>query len=286
MNEVFLDTETTGLSFKDGHKIVEIACVETKDLIATGNVFHRLINPQRNVPEDAFRIHGFSEKFLSSKETFDKIVYLMAIIAGCLCIIFAVNQKSPVTSYRNLTILIAPTAYVFAIILSNLEHIHKKTNPYSLIKLVPLVALSIFAAVSLKVSSLNISHKAYSIYDYKLLAEAVEKSGICNQGCYTTDYNPNGNQWVSQKYNYYFSNLRLTYLDPDDLSKSNKMLTSNPKRLPIIGSMQAPGKISAIKARFCYQSSEAFSIVLNESIDEKRVARKILPFALESTNKC
>ena len=44
MNEVFLDTETTGLSFRDGHKIVEIACVETKDLIPTGNVFHRLIN--------------------------------------------------------------------------------------------------------------------------------------------------------------------------------------------------------------------------------------------------
>ena len=73
MNEVFLDTETTGLSFKDGHKIVEIACIETKDLIATGNIFHRLINPQRNVPDEAFRIHGFSEKFLSNKETFDKI---------------------------------------------------------------------------------------------------------------------------------------------------------------------------------------------------------------------
>ena len=73
MNEVFLDTETTGLSFKDGHKIVEIACIETKDLIATGNVFHRLINPERNIPEDAFKIHGFSEKFLSTKEKFDKI---------------------------------------------------------------------------------------------------------------------------------------------------------------------------------------------------------------------
>ena len=73
MNEIFLDTETTGLSFKDGHKIVEIACVETKDLIATGNIFHRLINPQRNIPEEAFKIHGFSEKFLSGKETFDKI---------------------------------------------------------------------------------------------------------------------------------------------------------------------------------------------------------------------
>jgi len=45
MNEVFLDTETTGLSFRDGHKIVEIACIETKDLMATGNVFHKLINP-------------------------------------------------------------------------------------------------------------------------------------------------------------------------------------------------------------------------------------------------
>ncbi len=73
MKEVFLDTETTGLSFKEGHKIVEIACVETKDLIATGRVFHKLINPKRDVPEQAFKIHGFSEKFLKDKETFDVI---------------------------------------------------------------------------------------------------------------------------------------------------------------------------------------------------------------------
>ena len=73
MNEIFLDTETTGLSFKDGHRIVEIACIETKELIPTGNVFHRLINPCRSVPDEAFKIHGFSEEFLSDKETFDKI---------------------------------------------------------------------------------------------------------------------------------------------------------------------------------------------------------------------
>ena len=73
MNEVFLDTETTGLSFKDGHKIVEIACIETKDLIATGKVFHELINPERDVPEEAFRIHGFSQKFLSNKKNFVQI---------------------------------------------------------------------------------------------------------------------------------------------------------------------------------------------------------------------
>ena len=73
MNDIFLDTETTGLSFKDGHRIVEIACIETKDLISTGNIFHRLINPERNIPEEAFKIHGFSEKFLSTKEKFDRI---------------------------------------------------------------------------------------------------------------------------------------------------------------------------------------------------------------------
>ncbi len=73
MNEVFLDTETTGLSFKEGHKVVEIACIETKDLIPTGKVFHKLINPKRSIPNEAFKVHGFSEEFLKDKDTFDII---------------------------------------------------------------------------------------------------------------------------------------------------------------------------------------------------------------------
>ena len=73
MYEVFLDTETTGLSFRDGHKIVEIACIETKDLIPTGNIFHKLINPKRNIPDAAFKVHGFSEEFLKDKETFNEV---------------------------------------------------------------------------------------------------------------------------------------------------------------------------------------------------------------------
>jgi len=73
MNEVFLDTETTGLSFKDGHKIVEIACLETKELIPTSKKFHKLINPQRKVSEDAFKVHGYSTEMLSNKENFSLI---------------------------------------------------------------------------------------------------------------------------------------------------------------------------------------------------------------------
>ena len=73
MSEIFLDTETTGLSFKEGHKIVEIACIETKDLVTTGRVFHKFINPERDVPDEAFKIHGFSRKFLGDKEPFPEV---------------------------------------------------------------------------------------------------------------------------------------------------------------------------------------------------------------------
>ena len=74
MYEVFLDTETTGLSYKEGHKIVEVACIETKDLISTGKVFHKLINPKRKVSQEAINVHGFTEDFLKDKQTFNEIV--------------------------------------------------------------------------------------------------------------------------------------------------------------------------------------------------------------------
>tara|TARA_B100002052_G_C15849227_1_gene584141 strand:+ start:175 stop:849 length:675 start_codon:yes stop_codon:yes gene_type:complete len=73
MNEIFLDTETTGLSFKDGDRIVEIACLETKDLIPTKKIFHKLINPEKKVSQEAFKIHGFSDEFLKDKEKFENI---------------------------------------------------------------------------------------------------------------------------------------------------------------------------------------------------------------------
>ncbi len=73
MKEIFLDTETTGLSVNDRHRIVEIACIETDDLTTTKKIFHKIINPQRDVPEAAFKIHGFSTEFLKNKETFDKV---------------------------------------------------------------------------------------------------------------------------------------------------------------------------------------------------------------------
>ena len=74
MNEIFLDTETTGLSPREGHKIVEIACVETKDLMPTSKIFHKRINPQRDVPEDAVKIHGFTSEILHKEKTFEQIV--------------------------------------------------------------------------------------------------------------------------------------------------------------------------------------------------------------------
>ena len=73
MLEVILDTETTGLSTAEKHKVVEIGCVELSNQISTNKIFHAYINPQRPVSEEAYKIHGYSNKFLSSKKTFSEI---------------------------------------------------------------------------------------------------------------------------------------------------------------------------------------------------------------------
>lgn len=74
MREIVLDTETTGLDPKQGHRIVEIGCVETLHHIPTGNSFHAYINPERDMPEEAFNVHGLSEDFLSDKPVFAEVV--------------------------------------------------------------------------------------------------------------------------------------------------------------------------------------------------------------------
>ena len=74
MKEIVLDTETTGLSVKDGHRIVEIGCIELENLIPTKNNFHQYLNPERKVSEKAFKVHGYSDEFLSKKKKFVDIV--------------------------------------------------------------------------------------------------------------------------------------------------------------------------------------------------------------------
>jgi DNA polymerase-3 subunit epsilon len=74
MREICLDIETTGLDPRDGHKIIEIACIEMVNKVRTGKFFHSYINPRRDVPPEAFKIHGISTLFLQDKPIFDHIV--------------------------------------------------------------------------------------------------------------------------------------------------------------------------------------------------------------------
>ena len=74
MKELVIDKETTGLSVRDGHRIVEIGCVELDNLVPTKNIFHVYLNPERKVSEKAFEVHGYSDEFLSSKQKFVEIV--------------------------------------------------------------------------------------------------------------------------------------------------------------------------------------------------------------------
>ena len=73
MKEIVLDTETTGLSVRDGHRIVEIGCIELDNLIPTKNIFHFYLNPERKVSDKAFEVHGYSDEFLSTKQKFVEI---------------------------------------------------------------------------------------------------------------------------------------------------------------------------------------------------------------------
>ena len=73
MKEIILDTETTGLSVKDGHRIVEIGCIELNDLVPTKNRFHCYLNPERKVSEKALEVHGYTDEFLSDKKKFSEV---------------------------------------------------------------------------------------------------------------------------------------------------------------------------------------------------------------------
>ena len=74
MKEIVLDTETTGLSVKEGHRIVEIGCIELDDLIPTKNIFHCYLNPERKVSAKAQEVHGYSDDFLSNQDKFKDVV--------------------------------------------------------------------------------------------------------------------------------------------------------------------------------------------------------------------
>ena len=73
MKEVVLDTETTGISVREGHRIVEIGCIELENLVPTKNKFHCYLNPERKVSEKALKVHGYTDEFLATKEKFKDV---------------------------------------------------------------------------------------------------------------------------------------------------------------------------------------------------------------------
>ena len=87
MKEIVLETETTGLSIKDGHRIVEIGCIELENLIPTKNKFHCYLNPERKVSSKAFEVHGYSDEFLIKQKKFQEI--------GDVFLEFIILTKSP-----------------------------------------------------------------------------------------------------------------------------------------------------------------------------------------------
>ena len=220
MNEIFLDTETTGLSTNDGDRILEIACIETKDLIPTKKIFHKLINPERKVSQEAFKVHGFSNDFLQDKQKFKDIAEeLLEFIDG-----------------KKLIIHNAP--FDIGFLNSELKKINKKVLDIKKVDDTLSLARSKFPASSNSLDNLckrfniDISRrtKHNALLDCELLREVyINLVGQKEPSLsFSANYNPEENK-ISVK------SLRnrekiVIEIDPEEIKKHNNFLKSNLKK--------------------------------------------------------
>ena len=220
MNEIFLDTETTGLSPNDGDRILEIACIETKDLIPTKKIFHKLINPERKVSQEAFKVHGFSNDFLQDKQKFKEIAdELLEFIDG-----------------KKLIIHNAP--FDIGFLNSELKKINKKVLDIKKVDDTLSLARSKFPASSNSLDNLckrfniDISRrtKHNALLDCELLREVyINLVGQKEPSLsFSANYNPEENK-ISVKSMRNREKIVIE-IDPEEIKKHNNFLKSNLKK--------------------------------------------------------
>ncbi len=220
MNEIFLDTETTGLSPNDGDRILEIACIETKDLIPTKKIFHKLINPERKVSQEAFKVHGFSNDFLQDKQKFKEIAdELLEFIDG-----------------KKLIIHNAP--FDIGFLNSELKKINKKVLDIKKVDDTLSLARSKFPASSNSLDNLckrfniDISRrtKHNALLDCELLREVyINLVGQKEPSLsFSANYNPEENK-ISVKSSRNREKIVIE-IDPEEIKKHNNFLKSNLKK--------------------------------------------------------
>ena len=131
--EIILDTETTGLDIRDGHRIVEIGCLEIENFIPTKKTFHCYLNPERKVSEQAFKVHGYSDEFLSKQKKFSEVVdEFLKFINGKKLVIH--NAKFDISHINNELMMVNRNKINFENVIDTLE-ISKNKFPGSQISL-------------------------------------------------------------------------------------------------------------------------------------------------------
>ena len=133
IKEIILDTETTGLDIRDGHRIVEIGCLEIENFIPTKKTFHCYLNPERKVSEQAFKVHGYSDEFLSKQKKFSEVVdEFLNFIDGKKLVIH--NAKFDISHINNELMMVNRNKINFENVIDTLE-ISKNKFPGSQISL-------------------------------------------------------------------------------------------------------------------------------------------------------
>ena len=118
--EIILDTETTGLDIRDGHRIVEIGCLEIENFIPTKKTFHCYLNPERKVSKQAFKVHGYSDEFLSKQKKFSEVAdEFLKFIEGKKLVIH--NAKFDISHINNELMMVNRNKINFENVIDTLE---------------------------------------------------------------------------------------------------------------------------------------------------------------------
>ena len=186
------------------------------------------------------------------------VTYLSVVIGINLLIVVIVSRVTPVTTYRNLLTLMAPTSYLVASICTSTRSLTQSTK--SKVTQVPIfvtiIAMSFLVSVSIKVSDLNITAKSQTSHNYKELAKTLQKINICSEGCYITDYDPEGDGWGAQILDYYFEKYRLYHLDINMLGDE---INDVDDAMPIIGTNLNKATLELLNNKYGYKKFQRHS---------------------------
>ena len=207
---------------------------------------------------EVFLLKKESHSLKQINKTLNDIMYLFIVIGINLLALVIVSRLAPITTYRNLLTLMAPTSYLVASICTSILSLTQsaKSRSIRIPTLVTTTAIGFLVVVSIKVSDLNITAKSQVTHNYRALAKTLQETNICSRGCYITDYDPKDDGWGAQILDYYFNKYRLYHLDIDMIRNESYNFDY---AMPIVGTYVNKDTLELLNNKYGYKEFQGQS---------------------------